>query len=182
MVIGYLLARSVCDNFGVVYFYFNYSEPNQSESDIMACLLKQLLCQLDFLPTEIESIYEAAVTRFLRPKTSELVDAFKICAARHFPTTFVVLDGLDEWITNPVEGIISLVQRFTSPSVKVMLTMRPHLSYLQSHFDSITVLSISAKEEDIEKHIRQVLSIKHNISARFLEEIVDKISRQAKGM
>jgi hypothetical protein len=110
------------------------------------------------------------------------VDAFKICAARHFPTTFVVLDGLDEWITNPVEGIISLVQRFTSPSVKVMLTMRPHLSYLQSHFDSITVLSISAKEEDIEKHIRQVLSIKHNISARFLEEIVDKISRQAKGM
>jgi len=182
MVIDFLLARSEQDKFGVIYFYFNYSEPSQSESDVMACLLKQLLCQLDFVPPELESIYEASIARFLRPTTKELEEALRACAARHFPSTFVVLDGLDEWNTNLEEGIVSLVQRFRSPSLKVMLTMRPHLSYLQSHFGNIIVLPISAKEDDIENHIRQVLSKKRNISAKIQDEIVHKISSQANGM
>lgn len=81
---------------GLAHIYFDYKEQERQEpTHILGSLLKQLLCQLPDLLTNVIDLYHRLQPRNKRPKVEDLYTAM-LEASRSFPRVFFVFDALDE--------------------------------------------------------------------------------------
>jgi hypothetical protein len=74
IVIDFLNKRFPATTEAVVYTYFDYKEQNiQTEKQLVANLLRQLVCRLDTLPTNLEQAYEKSMRQRTDPDVETLL-------------------------------------------------------------------------------------------------------------
>lgn len=137
-------------NYGLAYVYFDYMEQaQQTPSLVLASLVKQLNCQLSYLPMEIELL-----RKIITPSDEDLYSAF-LATLKVFSRAFLVFDALDECSLDQRKALLPLFHRLEKVGISVFVTSRPHPEDIQSSFQDVAKVKLSAKQEDIEIYIEQ---------------------------
>jgi len=151
---------------------------------VLTSLLKQVISQLDVVPSAVEKIYEVSIATNTKPDRSTLLQQLILCAEK-FRTVYVLLDALDECEIQQQERILAIIDDLLRQSAfKIMITSRPHLRWFHSLPESSIRLEIDAK--DVDRDVHTYLSSRVN-RERFLvptlkSKIVETISQQSEGM
>jgi len=165
--ISSLVVDRLCDkpreqNIAVAYFYIDFTaREEQSPTDILGSLLKQIVCGLERIPDDIRQTFrdhkKAIAGRGLR--VSELVAMLQTVTCLR--PTFICVDALDECVEwNRLEVLYSFRQILEkSPCTRIFLTGRRHIrgeidKYLNGR---VTILSIKPNDDDIAGYIRMRL-------------------------
>ncbi|KAI5840036.1 ankyrin repeat-containing domain protein [Morchella snyderi] len=161
LLIDYLQGRATKANHGVAYIYFNYQEQNQQEPrDFLASILKQLACQLESLPKEIEELYEGLGKRHGRPTIEDLSTIlFKL--SKSFTRTFIICDALDECDPGKQRKmLLPLFHQMAKNGIYVFLTSREYPEDIQISLQGSASAKIRlwAKDEDITFYIKQKIA------------------------
>lgn len=81
---------------GIVYLYCNYkSQAEQSTSNLLAAMLKQLIRDRPSTADPAWNLYNQHQAKSTRPSSKELLDALQTVLAT-YSTVYVVIDALDE--------------------------------------------------------------------------------------
>ena len=168
----------------VIQFYFDYNdEESQDADDVVASFVKQLVYQLDFVPTKLEAAYDRWIAKAMRPNRDFFIDLFLSCADE-FSKVYVFLDAYDECVKSERRHLIQFVQQFSQPGLNIctFITTRPHpLDDLKSQLKENKTLEIKATLEDVEKYINEKLE-SETLKQVTKSKIVNSIRRAAKGM
>jgi glycyl-tRNA synthetase alpha subunit len=175
------LRNSINDGYGqaaLTYVYFDYKDQqNQKAVQIVASLLKQLLCQIDKIPDEVEDMYKTSVSACTRPSLGVLTKCF-IRLLRNFSTSFVVFDALDECNPEQRDPIVGFIKDLQREKARVFLTSRPHLSEIQELFlSNLVTLQIEAEKHDLRNFLGIELAkrkINKTLSASIIQTLVEK--------
>jgi hypothetical protein len=181
---------STSSNCGVAYIYFNYSEQaQQNPLSVLASLTKQLACQLQELPTEINKPYKNIIDKQKNPSLEERYNIFLIIAKAFAPgNVFLVCDALDECKQDTQRKILlPLFHRMTNDGMNLFLTSREFPDDIQTSFKNSSKIRLWAKNEDIKFYIEQKIA-EHSRAHRLVEsakcqnEIVSQLKECANGM
>ncbi|KAH0603494.1 uncharacterized protein H6S33_007816 [Morchella sextelata] len=137
---------------GVAYIYFNYSEQaQQNPLSVLASLTKQLACQLQELPTEINKPYKNIIDKQKNPSLEERYNIFLIIAKAFAPgNVFLVCDALDECKQDTQRKILlPLFHRMTNDGMNLFITSREFPDDIQTSFKNSSKIRLWAKNEDI---------------------------------
>jgi hypothetical protein len=125
-VIDYLLAiaqnaKANSVKVGIAYLYLEYDkQEEQTAPTLIKCLLKQLLCQQDVLPSELEESYRYRQTLEMKVVSNLLMN----CISGFFKV-FIILDALDECDKRQRDILI--------PQLRVLLQNDAKLCYTTRH-------------------------------------------------
>ena len=162
----------------VVYVYLRYSDRHQLTADkIVKCLLKQLVCQLDVFPCELDK------WQYPRPSTVGLSKLF-IDYASQFFKVFMVLDGLDECERIYRENLLPHIQRFLDAGLKVFYSCRMGLQINLSS-QKIGEIEIVSRREDLAIFITERLKHANTIGEltdENREVIIKTIVKKSEGL
>jgi hypothetical protein len=166
----------------VIYTYFSYNDQySQSPSNFMAGLLRQLLSRLPTLPPEIESVYMGCSPNCSRPELPTIFKLFASCVTE-FSSVIALFDGLDECGDTLLADIVPLISKIMTLSIKVLVTTRPHLAYIEQRLGEPLTLTINAQDGDVEIYVKQRMDIDRKINPHLRTCIINKVVRQAQGM
>jgi hypothetical protein len=108
----------------VVHYFFNYSQlPN--ETSVLRKFLAQLLghCQ-NMIPANVQaSIDQLSSNENEFGTISDLILLFALWV-KHIDHVYVILEGLDERGTEPLEAMLSLSEEFVRTSIRVLISSR----------------------------------------------------------
>jgi hypothetical protein len=181
VVIDYLKNRFQKERVAVVYVYFDYKDQqNQKGATIIASLLKQLVCKLQNLPLQLETLYNECVCSHTRPDISILRQLF-VESSQELSSVYVVFDALDECGKQQLDDILSFVKLLQESRANVLLTMREHLRYIVKIFKDPVILPISAEEHDVRNYL-QIELAKESIVPSIQKKILETLTAHAKGM
>lgn len=188
-MVDHLLDRAATENHGVAYIYFNYKEHDlQKPKDILASILKQLICQIHDLgiPKEIGDLYDTLECRKIKP-TFERLYGILLVVIKSFPQTFVVCDALDECDQKSRRQLLQLFHRMAKDCINLFITSRDYPEDIQDSLRDSVKLELLANDEDIASYIEQ--KIDENARAkRLITEgqvkgmIISELTKYAKGM
>lgn len=175
-------------NYGMAYIYFNYSEQSQQKLvNILASLVKQLACQIQYLPEEIEDLHERLESQQKRPTVDELYHILLV-VIKSFNQTFVVCDALDECDPKTQrKELLPLFHRMENDGVNLFLTSREYPEDIQESLHNSAKVRIWAKEEDIARYIKQKIEENPRVKRLVEQEnckdrIISELTASAKGM
>lgn len=156
MVIDHFEAQAPTKNFGVAHIYFNYNEQyQQTPVRTIASLVKQLAYRLQYLPAEIEALYNRLVSGAKKPTLEELYGVL-LAVSKSFTQVFLIIDALDECDPDDQrKDLLPLFHRIGKSGVNLFLTSRQHPEDVQESFQNIAKIELSAKEEDIRIYVQQ---------------------------
>lgn len=174
-------------NYGVAYFYFNFTDQDQQgPAYVLASLVKQLAGQVAELPSTITELYEKLEPKQQRPKSEGLYLAL-LATIKSFGQVFIVLDALDECSRQHRNGLLPLFHQMERDGINLFLTSRHHPEDIQNSFCNSAKVEIRAKDDDLETYIRY--KIDKNSRAKNLitrgrceEKIISKLIDCANGM
>lgn len=157
---------------GIAYFYFKYDDrEHQSGDQVAANLLKQLIYQIDALPTPLAKMYLDSKGGF-PPKQSAVLDLMFSCATK-FTTVYIFFDGLDECTDDQHDEILVLIGRLCATTIRIFLTSQPQLMPRVAEIGEYVSREIIASEEDLESYIKQRFEVaKTEIKEPLLQELV----------
>lgn len=147
-------SRAQIDNYGVAYIYFNFKEQEQQlPMHALASLIKQLACQIQDLPKELEGLYDKLGPQQKRPTLEELYTILLVVIGS-FAQTFVICDALDECDPKTQRReLLPLFHRMGKDGMNLFLTSREYPEDIQHSFKSATKIRLWAKDEDITTYI-----------------------------
>jgi hypothetical protein len=166
---------------GVLHLYFDYKHSkSQKAEDVLRCLLKQLVYQMDSLPPQLESAYDKCVNKGgPKPNTKNFADVLEECL-KHFYTVFILLDAFDECLEAERSALVDYLRRFSECGLKLFLTTRTHLEgKLKDRLKGVEpqVMKIAARVEDVAKFLTEELKKNEKeLDDELSEEIVKRIS------
>lgn len=173
-------------NYGVAYVYFSFEEEMQSPAHILGSLLKQLACQVQNLPIEIEQLYDKLEPQGKRPSAEELYTSL-LTISTTFDRLFLVFDALDEY--NPRterRNLLRMIHMMANEGIKFFLTSRPYLEDIRASLHDAIKIELAATPEDITTYIREKINenprAKHLIDRGMLDYIIPRIVNSAGGM
>jgi ankyrin repeat domain-containing protein 50 len=113
------------DRGAVVYFYFDFNDPQKRRSDLMVrSILAQLVRKCVETPTVLTALFSAYDKGQRQPPLSVYVDALKQMTTE-LPRIFFVLDALDECDSREeLLEILSLISEWKVNNLQVLLTSR----------------------------------------------------------
>jgi hypothetical protein len=168
----------------IVHFYFNYQETlQQTASEIIACLLKQLIMPSEtrFHPC-IRRLYEniQADPQIPRPTLPDLLDDFIQCS-KQFGRLFVMIDAFDECGQNEAERerIVNMLEKLDNAGINVFVTAHTHSLQTLKRTES-TGLKVRAHPDDIRYYIEA--NLQTSVCDDLKSKIVKTISENADGM
>jgi hypothetical protein len=172
---------------GVAFFYFDFSaEDEQTPVQILSCLLKQLLLQLEGLPTPVKQLFDRCVMRGQTPQVSDLQELL-LSITEEFDAIYLVIDALDECKAGDCRSeILSAFQAF-QVSMKLLVTSRPHSDDLNESLAHASQIKLRAVESDIREYVKKKLETRKiqkiiGKDAKLKEEIITSIVEGAHGM
>ena len=188
LVIDSLCNQARGQNATVACFYFDYAAQNeQSPTNMLGSLLKQLVCGQEEIPEEISRAYQdqqnAIGGRGLQ--LSDIVKMLETTSSRK--RTFICIDALDECVEGHRVKILSSLNQILqgSPSTRIFITGRPHVlpEIGRRLTRRITSISISPKRDDIIGYLRSKLdedtnpdAMDSSLEADILKKIPEDIS------
>ena len=159
MVADYLCDWAIEKDVAVACFYFDFaSREEQSPTNMLGSLLKQLLNALETIPAEIVQKFQQQ-KKMIGGRALQLPDVVKM-----FPTvlslqrTFICVDALDECIpTYRLEVLDALGQILQmSPNIRMFMTGRSHIrgAVERELGGRVISLSIKPRDDDIVTYLR----------------------------
>jgi len=163
-----LVVDALCDKFrekniAITYFYVDFAErEDQSPTNILGSLLKQIVDGLERVPEEISLMlqHHRRVAYGRGPRVSEIVKMLQTTTS--LQPTFICVDALDECGEGHRPKILDSLRQVLekSPNTRIFLTGRRHIkSEVERHLGArVAVLSIKPSNGDIVGYIRMRLS------------------------
>jgi hypothetical protein len=163
----------------VIYFYFDYkAQAKQTEIYIVRTLLKQILCQIPDIPSDIESFYNAVTAENRNPGLTDLI---RFLTSHSKSQIHAIFDALDECDNEYQLEILSLFAVLEKSGFKLLISMRPHMKIGYEHLISFKTIIIEANEADLENYVLAILKIKRNKNNELKRRCLELIN-EAEGM
>jgi hypothetical protein len=171
---------------GLAFIYFNYKE-QQTLSDVLGSLLKQLIRRAKRMSNEIRTLHERCDNGKRRPTSGELSTLLQ-SESGFLSSFFVVVDALDECpsVDDSTSKFLLELQKLR---ISLLVTSRSHLeSVVQRLLPGAVRLEIRAHDEDIKKYLDEQIKKKNSLgilvgdSTALRETIKNKVTEKAKGM
>ena len=139
----------------VVYIYCDYrKQQEQTPTNLLASILKQLLQHRILLPEIVKESYDRHVNSGTRPELEEIGAMLKVLLAE-FRQAYVVVDALDELpASHQVRQILLTNLRSLQKAHKInfMMTSR-FIPQIDHELPASMVLDIRASNEDIKRYV-----------------------------
>ena len=182
--------ESVCsqNSFGLAYIYCNYKERDvQTASNLIACLLKQLLQNHSQLPDDVTSSYKHHLNVGTRPSITEYSSLLQSTASRT-SNIFIIIDALDEYIEEDGsrDKFLTEIKRL-EPNMHLLVTSR-WVPTIELEFERTMRLEIRAHDEDIRKYlhdrIQKTKRLRSHVEAdpSLRDAIVNTLVENSQGM
>ncbi|KAE8441895.1 hypothetical protein EG329_004201 [Mollisiaceae sp. DMI_Dod_QoI] len=171
----------------VSYVYCNYKQQEQQTvSQILACITKQLIAQLGKAPFQVAEGWRDYKVRGTRPGV-EKIHAWLQTIVSFFSNVFIVLDALDECedINGTRTSVVQYLQKL--PKISLLCTSRP-LGHTSEILRGCPVIEIKAHPQDVEKYLkarikqsgRLEMLVRNNKGLK--ETIIQKVLEKTEGM
>jgi hypothetical protein len=158
---------------GLAYVYCDYrDQAQQTTTNLIGGMLKQLLAASPTFPQEIITIYEQKCQR--ERKSLELSDALTMLRStcRAFNRIYLCLDALDE--CRDVTLLLRSLQDMPF-SVRIFMTSRKHVQKaVQSHFKDALTIQIEANESDIRLLVKSKIDENRIQEPDIMDEALEK--------
>jgi ankyrin repeat protein len=136
----------------VVYFYFDFADPQKRDCDIMIqSLISQLSHQCVRASSALEKLFSSCGDGIRSPSTDAAIHSLREIILE-FPETYIILDALDECANR--KELMNIIQTMNSWMI-----------------DSMHIMVTSRKERDIENALGQFI-YKHQVTS-LQRELVD---------
>lgn len=173
---------------GIAYVYCNFRQQHeQTPTDLLASLLKQLTKGGVSLPQSVRQLYETYQRTRTRPLINEVSQTLQ-SVVRDYSKSFIVVDAVDECrVTNGErnEFLAELFKLHAVTAANIFVTSRS-IPEIEKEFEGrSTKLEIRATDEDLEKYLdRHILKLPTFISNHpdLQKEIRTAIVEAADGM
>ena len=152
LVVNHLQAEVDINGLGLAYFYCDYKEQDQqTPSQLIGALNKQLARQSVPLLVQVITLYADSKEPKLPLDVDQQIKLLHQLVAL-FPTTFIVIDALDEAdysVHQHRRILLDAIRTIMSSSIRLFLTSRPHSKDLNTVFQSRPKLRIIADGNDV---------------------------------
>ena len=188
LVIDSLCNQARGQNIAVACFYFDFAaQKEQSPTNTLGSLLKQIVSGLEEVPEEILGAYEAQkkVLGGRGPLLADIVEMLQTTSSKK--RTFICIDALDECAAGDRLKLLSSLNRILqkSPRTRIFLTGRPHIRAEIGNRLSrrVTTILITPKRYDAIRYLHSRLAedttpdaMDSSLEADILQKIPDDIS------
>lgn len=147
---------------GVAYIYFGYQDQNQQKPiDVISIFIRQLLVQLQELPSDIESPFDMMAQN--GSPNYDTLKGFIFSLSKRFSKqngqAFIVCDALDEMDEHGQrQELLPLLHEMKNAGIKLFLTSRPHPADVRISFADSIQLELTPHTDDLKKYIAQKLA------------------------
>jgi len=188
LVIDRLCDQARRQNTTIACFYFDFAAQNeQSPTNMLGALLRQLVDGLDEIPEEISRAYHDQKSAIGRrgPQLADIVTMLQATTSRKH--TFICVDALDECVTGYQVKILDSLHQILqkSPWTRIFVTGRPHI---QAEIGKrltgrVTALFITPQRHDIISYLHSRLdedttadAMNSSLKADILKKIPEDVS------
>jgi len=188
LVIDRLCDHAEGENVAVACFYFDFAaQKEQSSTNILGALLKQVAGGLEEVPGEIVKAYEKQkkVIGGRGPHLSDILKMLQTISSEK--RTFICIDALDEcaagYRVKLLDSLYQILQK--APATRIFVTGRSHiLGEIRKRLSGrVTTIRITSKRGDVIRYLRIRLNEDTNpdamdssLEADILKKIPDDIS------
>lgn len=180
------LALQAPKDYGVAYFYFNYTDQGQQKPvNVLASLVRQLASQTTQLSCNVKDLYRQVGLRGKRPTSDKLFST--LISLKSFDQIFLVFDALDECNQEQRKKLLPLFHMMGECGINIFLTSRHHPEDIQYYFRNSPKVELQAHPGDLELYIQQ--KIEDNPRAKRLitqgeckDKIISELIDCANGM
>ena len=163
-----LVVDKLCDlagerNIAVSCFYVDFAaREEQSPTNMLGSLLKQMVGKLEKIPDEISQIFQdnKEVIGGRGPRVADIVKMLQAVASLQL--TFICIDALDECVESHRPEILDSLRQVIekSSNTRIFLTGRRHIrGEIDRHLSGrATVLSIKPNHDDVVGYVRMRLN------------------------
>ena len=146
---------------GIAYVYCDYDDQNnQTLSNILGCILKQLIIQCTTLPNFMHDLYKKDGHK---PANFEPEIFWKLLEQldENFPRTLIILDALDELENDRLRTRKNLMRmmsmsRESKSNTRIFATSRPHLEDINTALCAFPKLRIEAHDNDMRRSVQNI--------------------------
>lgn len=189
VVVEHLKAHFKVGRVGVLVIYCNYKEQaEQTVTNLIASLLKQLLQSGDVVPEDLVLLYHRHSNRDTRPSLQDLSKILKNMISS-YDKVYIIADALDE--STEVMGVrlelTSELLQFRSSKCNMMITARNYAG-LETIFENDTSIEVTATNEDVLMYVNARISQANRLARHakshpgLLDEIRETVTGKANGM
>ena len=158
---------SLCDQTGrediaVIGLYCDFlAQREQSSTDMLGAILKQLICR-GKIPEHIREAFRKAKKEFggRGPRLPDLVELMKK-AIVSLPLVFICIDAIDESIPRHRRELLESLREIIRVSIntRIFLTGRPHIEdEIVKGFSKVVRIHFSPTQDDIKSYLEMRLS------------------------
>jgi Cdc6-like AAA superfamily ATPase len=187
IAVDHLRNTAQSNDIGVSFLYCNYkTQVDQSASNLLCALLKQLLISRPDIAAPVIQMYDNHSKLASRPSVDEICNILlSICS--NYSAVYIIVDALDECSDEQgarsllIEKLLELQSRV---DVRLLCTSR-FIPEVTNHFESKLQLEVRASSEDVRRFLvgqvsRLPTCIKRDEELQAV--ITDKIGKAADGM
>lgn len=163
---------------GIAYIYFTYSDSGNQHwpPRILRSLIKQLIVlqagDLPLVPSIIKLYEDYSKTR--ESPTDKQLYAALIEITKSFSNVFFVFDALDECYPRARSDVLALFQKMSNDGINIFATSRP-LPDIQRLTQTATVITLSAKEQDMQTYLHDKIAKVGPAQAKLLKDYKDRV-------
>lgn len=140
---------------GVAYLYCNYKrQADQTTSNLIAAMLKQLVQDRPLITQPISSLYDRHQTRRTRPSLEELLSALRNVLGKYLKV-YIVIDALDECpeLGGTRRQLLEICRDLQRQSdVRLMATSR-HIPDIVEEFKDTARVEVRASNSDVKRYV-----------------------------
>lgn len=179
---------------GIIYFFFNHAEHEQTAENVIRVLLRRLLDQLGRIPDEVQKEYSRYQsdphnqmpdqTTYGRLLKRSVADFSRLNGNR----VFILMDAYDEFLSGKEEKVERATEERTAlreclssllietDYAKLLITTRPqYLKELQDTFPKSNIANIHGDEKDMRTYISSRLKRFPGLTDALKKCIMDKL-------
>ena len=145
---------------GVAFLYLKYNETDQTLDNLLGNLLRQLIQELEHVPSSLMELYAHHHSRSTSPSSDELVKILDPILSS-FSETFLIVDGLDECEESLRWDLLEELEKF-QPKLRLLITSR-YLDTISEDLELFERFEIRAKPEDLELYIDHQMKKNKNL-------------------
>ncbi|KAF2098299.1 hypothetical protein NA57DRAFT_39948 [Rhizodiscina lignyota] len=141
-------------NVGVAFVFCNYKgKASQTEADILAAMLKQLVQVQPSAAASVFQLYEKYPMKNTRPTPAEILGALKT-ALDNYTAAYIVVDALDECKDRNTREVLvkDLLELQQITDVRLLVTSR-FIPEIEAMFKQTSPLEVRASEEDVRRYV-----------------------------
>jgi len=187
-VIDNLCNQAIGQNIAVACFYFDFAaKKEQSPTNTLGALLKQVVGGLEKVPEEIVRDYEGQkkVIGGRGPLLSDILKMIQTTSSKK--RTFICIDALDECAAGDRVKLLNSLKHILqkSPDTRILVTGRPHIrTEIGNRLSGrVTTILITPKKDDIIRYLHSRLAddttpdaMDSSLEADILKKIPEDIS------